>query len=98
MKIRIRPRRRSSARSRPPSMTQLRRTPGWTFDAALTFVTTPNAPSGRGYSTRELDGLCRALRGVVVLDEAYVDFASENALALALRHPNVLVSRTFSKG
>src|SRR5205085_11119170 len=47
---------------------------------------------------RELDGRCRALRGVVVLDEAYVDFASENALALALRHPNVLVSRTFSKG
>jgi histidinol-phosphate aminotransferase len=33
----------------------------------------------------------------VVLDEAYVDFARENAMALALRHPHVLVSRTFSK-
>lgn len=81
-----------------PSIPKLRRTSGWTFDADLTFVTTPNAPSGRGYSTRELDALCRALRGVVILDEAYVDFASENALRLALKHPRVLISRTFSKG
>jgi histidinol-phosphate aminotransferase len=44
-----------------------------------------------------LDELCHAQRGVVVLDEAYVDFAAENALALALRHPHVLVARTFSK-
>jgi histidinol-phosphate aminotransferase len=34
---------------------------------------------------------------VVVLDEAYVDFAQENALALALNYPHVLVARTFSK-
>jgi len=69
----------------------------WDFDAALTFVTTPNAPSGRGYSTRELDALCKAQRGVVVLDEAYVDFAGENALKLALKYPHVVVARTFSK-
>lgn len=70
---------------------------GWRRDAALSLVTTPNAPSGRGYATAELDALCRATRGVVVLDEAYVDFAREHALELALRHPHVLVSRTFSK-
>jgi histidinol-phosphate aminotransferase len=69
----------------------------WDFNAALTFVTTPNAPSGRGYPTRELDALCKAQRGVVVLDEAYVDFAGENALKLALKYPHVLVARTFSK-
>jgi histidinol-phosphate aminotransferase len=69
----------------------------WDFQAALTFITTPNAPSGRGYATEELEKLCRAQRGVVVLDEAYVDFARENAMALALRHPHVLVARTFSK-
>jgi histidinol-phosphate aminotransferase len=69
----------------------------WDFDAALTFVTTPNAPSGRGYSTRDLDVLCRAQRGAVVLDEAYVDFAEENAMKLALKYPHVLVARTFSK-
>ncbi len=80
-----------------PSVAELKREKVWQFDAALTFVTTPNAPSGRGYSTRELDALCRAQRGVVVLDEAYVDFAAENALRLALKYPHVLVARTFSK-
>ena len=69
----------------------------WNFRAALTFVTTPNAPSGRGYKTPELEKLCRAQTGVVVLDEAYVDFAEENAMKLALKYPHVLVARTFSK-
>lgn len=70
---------------------------GWDFSAALSLITTPNAPSGRGFSTAELDALCAKSKGVVVLDEAYVDFARENALALALKHPHVLISRTFSK-
>jgi histidinol-phosphate aminotransferase len=80
-----------------PDIAELKREKIWKFDAALTFVTTPNAPSGRGYKTSELEKLCAAQRGVVVLDEAYVDFAEENALKLALKFPNVLVARTFSK-
>jgi histidinol-phosphate aminotransferase len=80
-----------------PSVTELKRGKLWDFRAALTFVTTPNAPSGRGYLTLELAEFCKAQRGVVVLDEAYVDFAVENALALALKYPHVLVARTFSK-
>ena len=80
-----------------PSVAKLRRDGRWDFRAALTFVTTPNAPSGRGYSTNDLDALCATMKGIVVLDEAYADFAVENALRLALKHPNVLVSRTFSK-
>ena len=80
-----------------PSLAELKRARQWDFRAALTFVTTPNAPSGRGYSTAQLEELCHAQKGVVLLDEAYVDFASENALALALKYPHVLVARTFSK-
>lgn len=80
-----------------PTRTALKQGGRWDFRAALTLITTPNAPSGRGYPTADLDALCRAQRGIVVLDEAYVDFARENALDLALRHPHVLVSRTFSK-
>ena len=80
-----------------PSIEVLRKSKAWDFNAALTLVTTPNAPSGRAFSTVELDALCRQHRGVVVLDEAYVDFAEENALALALKHPHVLIARTFSK-
>ena len=80
-----------------PAVAALKRDRAWLFDAALTFVTTPNAPSGRGYARTDLDRLCRAQRGVVVLDEAYVEFADEHALPLALQHPHVLVARTFSK-
>ena len=69
----------------------------WSFEAALTFVTTPNAPSGRGYSTAVLTELSKAQSGVVVLDEAYADFAMQNALSLALKYPHILVARTFSK-
>ena len=80
-----------------PSVVELKQSATWDFAAALTFITTPNAPSGRGYATTELEALCKAMRGVVILDEAYVDFAEENALRLALKHPHVIVSRTFSK-
>ena len=80
-----------------PSAAALQRKGAWDFSAPLTFITTPNAPSGRGYATAELEELCRAQRGVVILDEAYVAFARENALALALKFPHVIVSRTFSK-
>jgi len=79
------------------SVADLRRGKVWNFHAALTYLTTPNAPSGRGYPTTELETLCRAQNGIIILDEAYVDFAAENALELALKYPHVIVSRTFSK-
>ena len=80
-----------------PALDVLKKSKAWDFSAALTFITAPNAPSGRAYTTDELDLLCRAHHGAIVLDEAYVDFAQENALSLALKHPHVLVARTFSK-
>ena len=80
-----------------PSVAELQQGKQWNFRAALTFVTTPNAPTGRGYSLQQLNALCRATRGVIVLDEAYVDFAQENAMGLALNYPHVMVARTFSK-
>ena len=80
-----------------PSVKFLKKSRTWEPLAALTFVTTPNAPTGRGYSTSELEALCEYQKGIVVLDEAYVDFAGENALKLALTYPHVIVARTFSK-
>ncbi|HEU5123601.1 MAG TPA: histidinol-phosphate transaminase [Verrucomicrobiae bacterium] len=80
-----------------PDLAELKRGKHWNFQAALSLITTPNAPGGRGYSTKELEALCCAQKGVVVLDEAYVDFARENAMRLALKYPHVLVARTFSK-
>src|SRR5262249_28615011 len=70
-----------------PSQKELKRGRQWDFQAALTFITTPNAPTGCGYATAQLRELCAAQMGVVVLDEAYADFAEENALSLALKFP-----------
>lgn len=75
----------------------LARVKAWDDIAALTLITTPNAPSGCGYAKAQLEAICARQRGVVLLDEAYVDFARENALDLAFKHRHVLVARTFSK-
>lgn len=80
-----------------PTVSELRRGKVWDFGAALTFITTPNAPSGRGYPLEAIEEIVCAQERVVVLDEAYAEFAEADALALALKYPHVLVFRTFSK-
>jgi histidinol-phosphate aminotransferase len=66
--------------------------------AAVTLVATPNSPSGTSAPTRELAELAAGLRGLLVIDEAYVDFAEADAMELVKQFPNVLVLRTLSKG
>ncbi|HXI14772.1 MAG TPA: histidinol-phosphate transaminase [Chloroflexota bacterium] len=66
--------------------------------AKLTLVANPNAPTGTPYSIGQLDGLAGRVRGVLLVDEAYVDFGAETAIPLIERHENVLVMRTMSKG
>jgi histidinol-phosphate aminotransferase len=65
---------------------------------AVTFVANPNSPTGVAATTDELETLARRISGLLVIDEAYVDFAEENALRLALKYENVMVLRTLSKG
>lgn len=66
-------------------------------NAAVTFVANPNSPSGTMIPPKELARLARALHGILVIDEAYVDFADTDCLHLAKRLKNVIVLRTFSK-
>jgi histidinol-phosphate aminotransferase len=66
--------------------------------ADLTFVSSPNNPSSTVAAVADLDRLAAGLTGVLVIDEAYADFADENALGLVSRHENVIVLRTVSKG
>jgi len=66
--------------------------------ALLTVVCSPNSPSGILTPTAKLAKLARALYGrLLVIDEAYADFASENAIGLLRRLPNVIILRTLSK-
>ena len=65
--------------------------------AKLTFLCNPNSPSGTFVPTAEIEALAGRVAGVLVVDEAYVDFAPANALGLVGRCPNVVVLRTLSK-
>jgi len=65
--------------------------------ARAIYLANPNAPSATCVSVAAVEALARAFDGVLLVDEAYVDFADSNCLDLALRLPNVVVSRTLSK-
>ncbi len=65
--------------------------------ATIKLIASPNSPTGTVYSIEVVRRLLEASEGVVVVDEAYVDFAEESCLPLLLDYPNLLVSRTCSK-
>jgi histidinol-phosphate aminotransferase len=65
-------------------------------DAHLTFVASPNSPSGTTVAAAALERLLSQLNGPLVLDEAYVDFADATGLNLTKQHP-VIVTRSLSK-
>ena len=65
--------------------------------ASVFFLTSPNAPTGVGFRTADIEAVLRRFRGLLVVDETYAVFARENAVDLVARHPNLCVVRTFSK-
>lgn len=67
-------------------------------NGAVTFVASPNSPSGTALLVEQLDKLATRLAGILVIDEAYADFAEDNALSLVKKHDNVIILRTLSKG
>jgi histidinol-phosphate aminotransferase len=68
---------------------------------ALTFVTTPNNPTGTLLRIDEIELLAKAtaeVNGLLIVDEAYAEFSSEtSAVTLISKYPNVVVIRTMSK-
>lgn len=66
-------------------------------DAPLKFVVSPNSPLGAVVNLDLIEALCAASKGVVVLDEAYADFAPIDGRAILDRHENLLLVRSLSK-
>ncbi|ADV64161.1 histidinol phosphate aminotransferase apoenzyme [Isosphaera pallida ATCC 43644] len=64
----------------------------------LTLLANPNSPSGTALAPEHVGELAARLEGPLVVDEAYADFADANCLNLIARHPNVIVTRSLSKG
>ena len=67
-------------------------------NGAITFITSPNAPSGHEVPLDDIRRLAQSVSGLVVVDEAYVDFGTESALPLVREYNNVMVLRSLSKG
>jgi histidinol-phosphate aminotransferase len=80
--------------------------PGWGLPsqallatgARAIFFANPNAPTGTVVPVARIRELALAFDGLLLVDEAYVDFADENCLPLVRELPNVMICRTFSKG
>ncbi|AMV70916.1 histidinol-phosphate transaminase [Desulfuromonas carbonis] len=67
------------------------------YDGKLFFLTSPNAPLGFAFPLAYIEEIAQRCAGMLVVDEAYVDFADATALELVRKYDNVVVTRTFSK-
>jgi len=65
--------------------------------ASAFFLTSPNAPTGVGFRTSEIEEILKSFAGMLIVDEAYAPFAEENAIELLARYPRLVVVRTLSK-
>ena len=84
-------------------------TPQLTYDTAalletieeqqpdVTIICSPNNPTGCIIEAADLRSMLRAARGLVVIDEAYHEFAQQSVAPLLAEHENMIVLRTFSK-
>ena len=67
-------------------------------DAKLTFVCSPNNPTGNAFPRKDVEQLLKNTLGIVVVDEAYIDFSeTESMLELINAYPNLVVTQTMSK-
>ncbi|MFA6240289.1 MAG: histidinol-phosphate transaminase [Candidatus Hydrogenedentales bacterium] len=71
--------------------------PFFSTPARLCFLPRPNAPSGVCAPRAEVERFCKSFQGIVVIDEAYVDFAEDDCMDFPKQFENVIVMRTFSK-
>jgi len=65
--------------------------------APLKFLVNPNSPTGTWHGAASVERAIHRSRGVVVLDEAYVDFAFESQVGLLAKYDNLIILRTMSK-
>jgi histidinol-phosphate aminotransferase len=68
-----------------------------THGAKVLFIVNPNAPTGVLFDRQALRAVLERTQNIVVIDEAYADFAGESAIDLLSEFPQLIVVRTFSK-
>ena len=90
-------------------MREVQLEPGFTLDAEkllaaadentrLLFLCSPNNPSGNCFPKKEIEKVIRRFNGIVILDEAYIDFAGQPGFLSELdEYPNLVILQTLSK-
>ncbi|WP_139959057.1 histidinol-phosphate transaminase [Flavicella sediminum] len=64
----------------------------------ILFLCSPNNPSGNAFSEEKIKAIVEGFHGIVVIDEAYVDFsAKESWLRNLVKYPNLIITQTLSK-
>lgn len=64
----------------------------------IIFICSPNNPTGNSFTKEQLTGIAGTFNGIVVVDEAYIDFSVHDSLIGDLdRYPNLVILQTFSK-
>ncbi len=62
------------------------------------FICSPNNPSGNAMNSGDVEFLVSEFRGMVIIDEAYIDFSDKPSFVkLIEKHPNLIIMQTFSK-
>lgn len=68
------------------------------IDAKVTFICSPNNPTGNDMDTQIVESILRTSNGLVIIDEAYIDFSKRKSWTERLEEfPNLVVLQTFSK-
>ena len=66
-------------------------------NATISYLCSPNNPTGASFTRATIERIVSGVDGIVVIDEAYAEFASWNCLDLIERFPRVVITRTLSK-
>jgi histidinol-phosphate aminotransferase len=66
-------------------------------DYRLVIVANPNNPTGKGCAVENISAFLEKFRGLLVVDEAYVDFYGESVIDLVRQFDNIIITRSFSK-
>lgn len=66
-------------------------------NATISYLCSPNNPTGASFSHTAIEQVVSGVSGIVIIDEAYTEFASWNCLDFLSRFPRVLITRTLSK-
>ncbi|NJB69782.1 histidinol-phosphate aminotransferase [Saonia flava] len=67
-------------------------------NSKIIFLCSPNNPTGNSFSNQLIETLLEKFNGVVVIDEAYIDFSSEESwIGRLINYPNLIITQTLSK-